>query len=85
MNSHRVLHFLAVRTGLEPATHGVTGRYSNQLNYRTKLICTSCKMRCKINLIFNSAKLFLKILSINFLNAVSQTNLQFAIIQMLKV
>jgi hypothetical protein len=27
----------AVRTGLEPATHGVTGRYSNQLNYRTKL------------------------------------------------
>jgi hypothetical protein len=25
----------AVRTGLEPATHGVTGRYSNQLNYRT--------------------------------------------------
>lgn len=26
---------LAVRTGLEPATHGVTGRYSNQLNYRT--------------------------------------------------
>jgi hypothetical protein len=29
--------FLAVRTGLEPATHGVTGRYSNQLNYRTKL------------------------------------------------
>ncbi len=27
--------FTAVRTGLEPATHGVTGRYSNQLNYRT--------------------------------------------------
>jgi hypothetical protein len=26
---------LAVRTGLEPATLGVTGRYSNQLNYRT--------------------------------------------------
>ena len=25
----------AVRTGLEPATSGVTGRYSNQLNYRT--------------------------------------------------
>jgi hypothetical protein len=31
------LFWLAVRTGLEPATHGVTGRYSNQLNYRTKL------------------------------------------------
>ncbi len=29
---------LAVRTGLEPATHGVTGRYSNQLNYRTKFL-----------------------------------------------
>jgi hypothetical protein len=29
---------VAVRTGLEPATHGVTGRYSNQLNYRTKFI-----------------------------------------------
>ena len=28
----------AVRTGLEPATPGVTGRYSNQLNYRT--ICS---------------------------------------------
>jgi hypothetical protein len=27
--------FFAVRTGLEPATLGVTGRYSNQLNYRT--------------------------------------------------
>ena len=27
--------FIAVRTGLEPATPGVTGRYSNQLNYRT--------------------------------------------------
>ena len=26
---------LAQRTGLEPATPGVTGRYSNQLNYRS--------------------------------------------------
>jgi hypothetical protein len=41
----------AVRTGLEPATHGVTGRYSNQLNYRT-----SRKTSCKIKLIFFSAK-----------------------------
>src|SRR4051812_11704521 len=31
MSSHRV----AERTGLEPATPGVTGRYSNQLNYRS--------------------------------------------------
>ena len=28
--------YLAERTGLEPATLGVTGRYSNQLNYRSK-------------------------------------------------
>ena len=27
--------FLAVWTGLEPATPCVTGRYSNQLNYQT--------------------------------------------------
>jgi hypothetical protein len=45
----RLSFSFAVRTGLEPATHGVTGRYSNQLNYRTKL-------RCKINRIFYSAK-----------------------------
>jgi hypothetical protein len=33
---------LAERTGLEPATPGVTGRYSNQLNYRSVfLIVTS--------------------------------------------
>ena len=28
---------MADRTGLEPATPGVTGRYSNQLNYRSAL------------------------------------------------
>ena len=28
---------LAERTGLEPATPGVTGRYSNQLNYHSVL------------------------------------------------
>ena len=27
---------LAERTGLEPATPGVTGRYSNPLNYRAE-------------------------------------------------
>ncbi len=26
--------YMAQRTGLEPATPGVTGRYSNRLNYR---------------------------------------------------
>ena len=29
------LFFLAEWTGLEPATPGVTGRYSNRLNYRS--------------------------------------------------
>ena len=29
------LNIVAERTGLEPATPGVTGRYSNQLNYRS--------------------------------------------------
>ena len=29
------LVLLAERTGLEPATSGVTGRHSNQLNYRS--------------------------------------------------
>ncbi len=32
------LNFLAERTGLEPATPGVTGRYSNQLNYRSAAV-----------------------------------------------
>ena len=36
------LSFWAVRTGLEPATHGVTGRYSNQLNYRTLFSVNIC-------------------------------------------
>jgi hypothetical protein len=29
---------VAERTGLEPATPGVTGRYSNHLNYRSKTV-----------------------------------------------
>ena len=29
---------MAERTGLEPATPGVTGRYSNQLNYRSDVL-----------------------------------------------
>jgi hypothetical protein len=29
---------LAERTGLEPATPGVTGRYSNQLNYHSLVL-----------------------------------------------
>ena len=37
---------MAVRTGLEPATSCVTGRHSNQLNYRTeKYLKKVCKFR----------------------------------------
>ncbi len=44
---------LAEWTGLEPATPGVTGRYSNQLNYHSSLPILACerwfflcKLRC---------------------------------------
>ncbi len=58
----------AVRTGLEPATPGVTGRYSNQLNYRT--ICSDlcvflergCKGTQKIRISKFFAYFFAKIL-----------------------
>ncbi len=33
-----IVFFLAVWTGLEPATPCVTGTYSNQLNYQTVVI-----------------------------------------------
>jgi hypothetical protein len=33
---------LAERTGLEPATPGVTGRYSNRLNYRSAVWLAFC-------------------------------------------
>jgi hypothetical protein len=36
----RICIALAEWTGLEPATPGVTGRYSNQLNYHSKLFRT---------------------------------------------
>ena len=35
------LILLAEWTGLEPATPGVTGRYSNQLNYHSCMISTA--------------------------------------------
>ena len=39
---------MAERTGLEPATPGVTGRYSNQLNYRS---VSSCCVQYSKNLV----------------------------------
>ena len=52
----------AVRTGLEPATSCVTGRHSNQLNYRTILVlqvtCLICE--CKVTTFFYPTKIFAK-------------------------
>ena len=36
-NAANALNVLAEWTGLEPATPGVTGRYSNQLNYHSRI------------------------------------------------
>jgi hypothetical protein len=40
------LAFLAEWTGLEPATPGVTGRYSNQLNYHSSFSTRTCPALC---------------------------------------
>ncbi len=37
-DSRTLLLCMAERTGLEPATPGVTGRYSNQLNYHSEMV-----------------------------------------------
>ena len=41
MDDAMTLLNMADRTGLEPATPGVTGRYSNQLNYRSAILTVS--------------------------------------------
>jgi hypothetical protein len=41
------LTFLAEWTGLEPATPGVTGRYSNQLNYHSSFFFESLAARLR--------------------------------------
>ena len=59
MNTKKEIHLsealFAVRTGLEPATPGVTGRYSNQLNYRTivQTICPFSKGIQRYNFFLN--------------------------------
>ena len=47
---------VAERTGLEPATPGVTGRYSNQLNYRSTLSFKSCDLGNIFFISFTSRK-----------------------------
>ena len=48
-NALACLSLSADRTGLEPATSAVTGRHSNQLNYRSNIIkelFLMCKLSC---------------------------------------
>ena len=52
-------HLKAVRKGLEPSTSGVTGRHSNQLNYRTRLVA-SVKADANISTFFGLANYFFK-------------------------
>ncbi len=51
----------AVWTGLEPATSGVTGRHSNQLNYQTGLLkqCKSIKNILFVICFVKKIKIFL--------------------------
>ena len=59
-NKARISAGFAVRTRLELATYGVTGRYSNQLNYRTR--CSKhdffSKAGAKVLLFFELTKFF---------------------------
>ena len=50
---------LAVRKGLEPSTSGVTGRHSNQLNYRTIAGCFPVRSGCKYTSKIRIRKLFI--------------------------
>ena len=51
----------AVRKGLEPSTSGVTGRHSNQLNYRTNLFGVFSNADAKISTFFDSANFYAEI------------------------
>ena len=50
---------MAERTGLEPATPGVTGRYSNRLNYRSMKSVGYCLLLTTLHL-SNSPLIYLK-------------------------
>jgi hypothetical protein len=46
----------ADRTGLEPATSAVTGRHSNQLNYRSNYPMHECLIKNHLSFIFRDGK-----------------------------
>ena len=58
-----------MRTGLEPATPGVTGRYSNQLNYRTNcsVLCVFVERGCKGTQKIGTSKFFAYFFNLNLL------------------
>ena len=52
---------MAERTGLEPATPGVTGRYSNQLNYHSAVVSLALiSKRPLLSSLFEKVKIKLK-------------------------
>ncbi len=78
----------AVRTGLEPATPCVTGRYSNQLNYRTVVFPFISKGVQRYNKLFFHANKKFKFISELYLmikcpfsTAFSNTNCNYKLVQ----
>ena len=60
----------AVRTGLEPATLGVTGRYSNHLNYRTRL----CAPRTPFDLSLRMPRFVPRLRVQSYIDLIESTN-----------
>ena len=88
------LLFLAVRTGLEPATPCVTGMYSNQLNYRTITFSSAIPLNCdaKVGGLFELCKscthiffiifqssLIINLLHRNFFYSYSERHIRFCL------
>ena len=55
---------LAIRTGLEPATTCVTGKYSNQLNYRISETVSYCFRIAKLGAFLKLPNIFAKKISV---------------------
>jgi hypothetical protein len=55
-NPLKLERILADRTGLEPATSAVTGRHSNQLNYRSNYPIHECLIKNQLSFIFRDGK-----------------------------
>ncbi len=60
LENQGVLKFGADRTGLEPATSAVTGRHSNQLNYRSSVDELTSISGCKYKVFVENKKSLFK-------------------------